>query len=74
LLEQFEDGEVDHKVLAIIPGEDGPCHADLEAILSDFIAALFRPYPTIRLEVGGILDVGEAAAFIAARRTDGAEG
>jgi inorganic pyrophosphatase len=74
LLEQFEDGEVDHKVLAIIPGEDGPSQADLEAILSDFIAALFRPYPMIRLEVGRILDAGEAAAFIAARRTDGTEG
>jgi inorganic pyrophosphatase len=68
LLEQFEDGEVDHKVLATIPGEDEPPRADLDGILTDFIAALFRPYPMIHLEVGRILDANEAAAFIAARR------
>lgn len=70
LLEQFEDGEVDHKVLAILPGEDAPPPADIEGILSTFIAALFRPYPMIRVEVGRILDASEAATFIAARRTD----
>jgi inorganic pyrophosphatase len=70
LLEQFEDGEVDHKVLATLPGEVEPSPADVEGILSDFIAALFRPHPMIRVEVGRILDADQAVAFIAASRTD----
>ena len=55
LLEQNEDGEIDHKVLAAIPGEDIELSAGLLKELQDFIHALFSQYPDMRVSVGPLL-------------------
>ena len=55
LLEQDEDGEVDHKVLAAIPGQDVELGQGLLKELRDFIYAVFTQFPEVRVSVGGIL-------------------
>ena len=55
LLEQDEDGEVDHKVLAAIPGQDVELGQELLKELRDFIYALFTRFPEVRVSVGRIL-------------------
>ncbi len=55
LLEQDEDGEVDHKVLAAIPGQDVELGHGLLQELQDFIYALFATFPGARVHVGPIL-------------------
>jgi inorganic pyrophosphatase len=55
LLLQDEDGEVDHKVLAAIPGQDVALGQDLLQELQEFIYAIFAKYPDMRVRVGPIL-------------------
>ena len=55
LLEQDEDGEVDHKVLAAIPGQDIELGEGLLKELRDFIYAVFAQFPEVRVSVGRIL-------------------
>jgi len=74
LVEQFEDGEVDHKVLAILPGDAPRIDADLHETLLSFTDALFRPFPSVRVEVGRILGAHEARVFITSHRAAGLGG
>jgi inorganic pyrophosphatase len=55
LLEQDEGGEIDHKVLAALPGQDVVLEHKLLQELQDFIAALFAAYPDIHVRVGPLL-------------------
>ncbi len=55
LLEQNEDGEDDHKVLAAIPGQDVELGQGLLKELRDFICAVFTQFPEVRVSVGRIL-------------------
>jgi inorganic pyrophosphatase len=55
LLEQDEGGEVDHKVLAALPGQDVALGQGLVQELQDFISALFASYPDVRVCVGPLL-------------------
>ena len=52
LLEQDEDGEIDHKVLAVIPGQDVKLNDGLLKELQEFIQALFSKFPDMRVSVG----------------------
>lgn len=54
LLEQDEDGEIDHKVLATLPGETVDLDEGLLKELQDFIYALFSRYPDMHVSVGPI--------------------
>ena len=54
LLEQDEDDEVDHKVLAALPGQDVGLGSELLKELQDFIHAIFAQYPEVRIRVGPI--------------------
>jgi inorganic pyrophosphatase len=54
LLEQDEDGEIDHKVLAVMPGQDVDLDEGLLKELQDFIYALFSQYPDMRVSVGPV--------------------
>lgn len=47
LLEQFEDEEVDHKVLAVLPDSPIPLDPGVRETLEGFIRELFRPYPRV---------------------------
>jgi inorganic pyrophosphatase len=55
LLLQDEAGEVDHKVLAAIPGQDVPSGVELLRELGEFIYAIFAAYPEMQVRVGPIL-------------------
>jgi len=55
LLEQDEDGEIDHKVLAALPGQDVALGQELLRELQDFIYGLFAQYPDVRVRVGPLL-------------------
>ena len=55
LLEQDEDGEIDHKVLAAMPGETVELNQELLSELQDFIYAVFAEYPEAHVRVGRIL-------------------
>lgn len=64
LLEQIEDGAVDHKVLACLPGEYVELDQALVNELRNFIYGLFAKYPDVRIEVGDILSREEALRHI----------
>jgi inorganic pyrophosphatase len=56
LLEQDEDGEIDHKVLAAIPGQQAvEVGEGLLEELRDFIYAVFAQFPEVRVSIGRIL-------------------
>lgn len=55
LLEQDEDGEIDHKVLAALPGQDVVLDQELLEQLRDFIDAIFVHFPRLSVTVGRIL-------------------
>ena len=61
LLEQDEDGEVDHKVLAALPGQEVEIKQGLLQQLQDFIYAVFARFPDVNVRVGPILS--REAAF-----------
>ena len=52
LLLQDEDGEIDHKVLAVLPGQEVVIGPGLLQELQEFIGAIFGEYP---VRVGPIL-------------------
>jgi len=68
LLEQDEDGEVDHKVLAAIPGQDVEIGQELLQELRDFIRAVFAQFPDVCVRVGRILPREAALHHIQACR------
>ena len=55
LLEQNEDEEIDHKILAAMPGEDVELTQELLKELQDFIYAVFTEFPEAHVYVGRIL-------------------
>ncbi len=64
LLEQDEDGEIDHKVLAALPGQEVEVDQGLLQELRDFIYAVFTQYPDVRVHVGHILPREAALHYI----------
>ena len=68
LLEQDEDGEVDHKVLAAMPGQDVEVGHELLQELRDFIYAVFTQFPDVCVRVGRMLPREAALQHIQACR------
>jgi len=64
LLEQDEDGEVDHKVLATIPGQDVELGEGLLKELRDFIYTVFAQFPEVHISIGRILPQEAALHYI----------
>ena len=54
LLLQDEGGEIDHKILAVMPGQDVAVGPKLMQELQEFICAIFAEYPGI-VRVGPLL-------------------
>jgi inorganic pyrophosphatase len=64
LLEQVEDGEVDHKVLAILPGGNGSIEtATLDAIRT-FVTNVFAHVPGKTMQIGRLLDRRAAETYL----------
>jgi inorganic pyrophosphatase len=55
LIEQVEDGAVDHKVLAVPRGAQAKLDAAVIVQLRDFIARVFAHVPDKRIELGRLL-------------------
>lgn len=64
LLEQIEDGEIDHKILAALPASEPAIDAALHERLREFVSTVFGHVPGKTLEVGQILGVEDAIDFI----------
>jgi inorganic pyrophosphatase len=54
LLEQHEGEELDHKILAVLPGQDVTVDENLLKELQDFIYAAFAEYPDVKVRVGPV--------------------
>jgi inorganic pyrophosphatase len=70
LLEQVEDGEVDHKVLAVPIGERAVLNDGVVAPIKHFISGVFAHVPGKRMEIGRLLSRPEAEAYVQACRDD----
>jgi inorganic pyrophosphatase len=68
LLEQDEDGEDDHKVLAALPGQDVELNHKLQEELRNFIYAVIAPFPDVHIRVGHILPHEAALQYIQRHR------
>jgi len=64
LLEQVEDGEVDHKVLAVPAGESLTLDEAVAATLRAFVTGVFAHVPGKRMEIGRLLGPDAAAAYL----------
>jgi inorganic pyrophosphatase len=64
LLEQVEDGEIDHKVLAVPPGTDARLDAATLAAMRTFIAGVFAHVPGKRMEIGRLLGRPAAETYL----------
>jgi inorganic pyrophosphatase len=54
LLEQHEDDEIDHKVLAVLPGEDTELNPAVVEELQTFIKRAFSSFPDMNVRVGPV--------------------
>lgn len=52
LMEQMEDGEEDHKILALLPGEKNPFDEDIREKLIDFVSHVFDHMPGKQIIAG----------------------
>lgn len=55
LLHQSENEELDHKILATLPGHEVVLGPELLHELENFIGAVFSAYPDVRVRIGPIL-------------------
>ena len=69
LLLQDEGGEIDHKVLAALPGQQVILGPELLQELQDFIYAIFAKYPDVHIRVGPIYPKGAALQFLQQSRS-----
>jgi inorganic pyrophosphatase len=74
LLEQHEGSEIDHKVLAALPGQDVEVGEELVRELREFINALFAEHPNVSVRVGPLHPVEEALRYIQEHRKYWSEG
>jgi inorganic pyrophosphatase len=70
LLLQDENGEIDHKVLAAIPGQEVVLGFELLQELQDFIYQTFARFPDIEIRVGPILPREAALQHLQKSRHD----
>ena len=68
LLEQEEDGEVDHKVLAAVPDQEINLNVELLDEFRNFIYGVFAKYPEITVRVGQILPEHVAQRYVQEHR------
>src|SRR5262245_7315781 len=63
LLEQVEDGEIDHKVLAVPSGANATVDEAIIAALKKFIFRVFADVPNKRMEIGRLLGRDAAESY-----------
>ena len=68
LLEFLEDGEEDHKLVALAPGAAPPPPGPLREELAAFMTGVFAAWPEVEVRVGRLLPREAAAARLEAAR------
>lgn len=66
LMEQTEDGTVDHNILAKLPEENIALTEEVQTVLTDFVLHVFRHVAGKQISVGRFLGVEQASAHIGA--------
>ena len=69
LLEQTEGQEIDHKVLATLPGQTVDLDQELHMKLRSFIQGVFRAFPDTKVQVGRILPRERAIEYLQQHRS-----
>lgn len=64
LLEQIEDGEIDHKVIAVPRGQPATVDETAVSAIRAFVSCVFAHVPDKRMEVGRLLDRNAAEDFL----------
>lgn len=64
LMEQFEDGQIDHNVLAVLPGEVSQLTSEVKQTLADFVHHVFDHVPGKKIQAGEFRDANAAAQHI----------
>lgn len=64
MFEEIEDGEEDHKILAVLPGEVCEIEENLQQIFKDFSAKVFSHLPGKKKEIGRFLSKEEALRLV----------
>jgi inorganic pyrophosphatase len=64
LMEQVEDGEIDHKILAVLGGERPELDRSKRQVLVDFARHVFDHLPGKRIKVGEFRDADAAVRFL----------
>jgi inorganic pyrophosphatase len=64
LLEQVEDGEVDHKVLCVLAGSVAVVAEPAVATIRAFVTAVFSHIPGKRMELGSLRGPADAVRYV----------
>jgi len=64
LLEQIEDGDIDHKILAALAGEGAVIDDTVVAAVIDFITGVFAHIPGKQMTIGRLLPRTDAEAYL----------
>jgi hypothetical protein len=67
-MEQTEDGQQDHNILALLRNEQLELSADVQRVLTDFVSHVFDHIPGRVIRSGRYLGVPEALGLISACR------
>jgi len=70
LMEQIEDGNVDHNVLAKLPEENIKLTTEIQTFLTDFVLNVFGDVAGKQISVGQFQDAEHAASYITAALED----
>jgi inorganic pyrophosphatase len=68
LMEQIEDGEIDHNVLAVLPGEAVEVNEEVKQTLIEFVGHVFDHIKGKRILIGEFLGYEAAMEYIARHR------
>jgi inorganic pyrophosphatase len=64
LMEQIEDGEIDHNILATMDGDDPRLTSELKQTLIEFVSHVFDHIPAKKIQVGEFRGVEAAIRHI----------
>jgi inorganic pyrophosphatase len=64
LMEQIEDGQIDHKILAVIPGEQAIVDDAIQRQLTDFALHVFDHVPGKTMRVGAFRGANGALDYL----------
>lgn len=64
LMEQIEDGEIDHKILAVLESEEAHLNGDTKLGLVEFTSHVFDHIPGKKMQIGAFRDKAAALDYV----------